>query len=532
LKTDVKKFKTISGVELKSHYKPEDLKDHTYETKLGDPGHYPFTRGITEEMYREKHWVMGLYSGFSSAKESNKRFKHLIEQGQTGFAIAMDLPTQMGLDSDHPMCDGEVGKVGVPLNSLRDMEELFDGVPLEKVRQIRTAANANSLIYLSMVVAFARKNNIEPNDIGIWIQNDVLKEYVCRGTYIFPPKASVKLAIDTVEYCVKNLPNWTPMAVTGYHFRDAGGTAYQELAFAFADVVAYVDAALERGLDIDAFAPKLFMFLGAHIDLGEEVSKYRAARRIWARLMKERYSAKLPESCALNIFSYTQGGALAADQPLNNIIRVTIEALGAILGGAQTLATSSYDEAFATPTQEAATIALRTQQIIAHESGVANTVDMLGGSYAIEKMTDQFEEYVFDYLDKIDGMGGAVACVEKGYFQQELSDSAYKFQKSIDSGERPFVGVNMFREEKEVEIPVFKVDDSVTQTEIAKLKQLKSERDNEAVEKALENIKEQAREDKNLAEPIIEAITLYATNGEICEALKQVYGTYRPPTIY
>ncbi len=526
------KFRTISGIPLKSVYTANDVSLSEADEKVGLPGHYPFARGITEEMYRENFWVMGQYSGFASAEEANQRYRYLIEQGQTGFSIALDLPTQMGFDSDHPMAEGEVGKVGVAIDSLKDIEELFRGIQLEKVRQIRTTANATALIMLAMYVVFARKNNIDPNNIRFFLQNDILKEFYCRGTFIYPPAASVKLSVDVIEYCSKNLQNWTPISICGYHIRDAGATASQELAFAFADMICYTDEALKRGINIDEFAPSLYTFLAAHIDLIEEVAKFRAARRVWARIMKERYGAKDPRSQSLRIFTMTMGGALTAQQPLNNVARVTIETLAAVLGGVQMIATSSYDEALSIPTEESVTVALRTQQILAYEAGVTQTVDPLGGSYVVEYLTDRIEREVLEYLDKTSAIGGAVACIEKGYFQRELSESAYRFQKTIDDGDRTVVGVNKFCDDKEFQIPLFTVDDEVAERQIAKLRKLKETRDNPAVQAALAKLKQKTEQDENLAEAMIEAVECYATVGEICETLRSVYGPYKPPTVF
>ncbi len=526
------KFRTLSGISLKSVYTQEDFSGQTNIDKLGQPGQYPFTRGITSEMYRENFWVMGQYSGFASAEEANQRYRYLIEQGQTGFSIALDLPTQMGYDSDHSMAEGEVGKVGVAIDSLKDIEELFRGIQLEKVRQIRTTANATALIMLAMYVAFARKNQIDPNNIRFLLQNDILKEFYCRGTFIFPPAASVKLSVDVIEYCAKSLPNWTPITICGYHIRDAGATASQELAFAFADLICYADEALKRGIAIDDFAPSLYAFLASHIDLIEEVAKFRAARRVWAKIMKERYGSVDPRSQRLRIFTMTMGGALTAQQPLNNVARVTIEALASVLGGVQTIATSSYDEALGIPTEESVTVALRTQQILAYEAGVTQTVDPLGGSYVVEHLTDTIEKEVMEYLDKTDSVGGAVACIEKGFFQRELSESAFRFQKSIDDGERTIVGVNKFCDDKEFQIPLFTVDDAVAERQIAKLQQLKETRDNVAVKTALADLRTQALDNQNLGNAMIEAVSCYATIGEICETLRSVYGVYKPPTVF
>lgn len=527
-----KKYQTISGTEVNALYTPSDIQGFDYDQKLGKAGEYPFTRGINSEMYRENLWVMGQYSGFSTPEEANKRYRYLIEQGQTGFSIALDLPTQMGYDSDHPMSEGEVGKVGVSINSLADVETLFDGIELQKVRQIRTTANANSLILMAMFIAFARKNNVDPKDIKFLLQNDILKEYFCRGTFIFPPKAGVKLSVDVIEYCSKNLPAWTPLAVCGYHIRDGGATASQEIAFAMTDAICYLDAAVKRGLDIDSFAPSLYFFLASHIDLLEEVAKFRAARRVWAKILKERYKSKDEASQRMSIFIMTMGGALTAEQPLNNVARVTVETLAAVLGGVQTIATSSYDEALSIPTEESVTVALRTQQILAYESGVTETVDPLGGSYYVEYLTDRIEKEVFEYIEKIDKLGDAITAIEQGFYQKELADAAYRYQKSIDDGERVIVGVNKFTDSHSAKVPLFKVNDEVAQRQIKKLQELKKGRDEEKVAQMLEMLANSAKKDENLADAMIEAVSAYATIGEICDTLRGVFGKYKPPTIF
>ena len=532
MKGKIKKHQTISGVALKPVYTPKDISDFDYDKQLGLPGHYPFTRGLSEDMYRDKLWIMGQYSGFSTPEEANKRYRYLIEQGQTGFSIALDLPTQMGYDSDHLMAEGEVGKVGVSINSLEDVETLFAGIQLEKVRQIRTTANANSLIMMAMFVAFARKNNIDPNNIKFFLQNDVLKEYFTRGTFIFPPGAGVKMSVDVIEYCSKNMPSWTPLAVCGYHIRDGGATAVQEIAFAVADGMCYLDAAVKRGINIDAFAPSLFFFLASHIDLLEEVAKFRAARRVWAKLLKKRYGAKKAESQSMNIFIMTRGGALTAEQPLNNIARVTIETLAAVLGGVQTIATSSFDEALSIPTEESVTVALRTQQILGYETGVTETVDPLGGAYYVEQMTNKIEQEVFEYLEKIEAMGGAIAAIESGFYQKELADAAYKYQKAVDSEERVIVGVNRFTDSKSAKVPLFKVNDAIAHKQIAKLLALKQRRNNTQVQETLAKLAAAARQNANLGEAMIEAVANYATVGEICDTLRDVFGGYKPPTIF
>lgn len=527
---EVKKYQTISGREIQSVYQQEDAALNT--EKLGLPGEYPFTRGITSQMYRDNLWVMGQYSGFSTAEEANERYRYLIGQGQTGFSIALDLPTQMGYDSDHFMAVGEVGKVGVAIDSLADIETLFAGIQMEKVRQIRTTANANSIILMAMFIAFAKKNNIEPGNIKFLLQNDILKEYFCRGTFIFPPAAGVKLSVDVIENCAKNLKAWTPLAICGYHIRDAGATAAQEIAFALADAICYIESALKRGLKIDDFAPSLYFFLAAHIDLLEEVAKFRAARRIWAKLLKDRYGAQDPESQKMKIFIMTMGGALTAEQPLNNVPRVTIEALAAVLGGVQTIATSSFDEALSIPTQESVTVALRTQQILAYETGITGTADPLGGSYYVESLTDTIEGEVMQYLEKIENLGGAVAALEQGFFQKELADAAYAFQRRVDSGERVLVGVNKFADKQASKVPLFKVNEAVEENQIKKLTALKASREQNALQASLVHLAEAAERGENLTTTMVAAVSNYATIGEICEILRSVYGKYKPPTIF
>ncbi len=526
------KHKTLSGYELKACYGPGDMAQFDYDRQLGMPGEYPFTRGIRENMYRDSLWVMGQYSGFASAEEANKRYRYLIEQGQTGFSIALDLPTQMGIDSDAPIAEGEVGKVGVAIDSLADIESLFDGIQLEKVRQIRTTANANSIIMLGFYVAFARKHGIDPNKIGFFLQNDCLKEYICRGTYIFPPRASVKLAADVIEYTARHLPNWTPIAVSGYHIREAGATAAQEVAFTLANMIAYLDAAVGRGVDVDACARNIYFFLAAQVDFLEEVAKFRAARRVYAKIMKERYRAQDAETQRLKIFVFTCGSALTAEQPLNNIVRVTLETMAAVAGGCQTLSTSSFDEAFSIPTEEAVTVALRTQQIVGYESGITQTVDIMGGSYACEMLTDRIEAEIWSTLEEIEKQGGAVKCIEEGYFHRLLSDGAYRFQKSVDDGERVIVGVNKFRDDKVPEIPTFKLSDETGRKQSEKLARLRASRDNIRVGRALDAVLCTAQNDANLGDVMIEACAAYATMGEICDVLKQVYGKYTPLKIY
>ena len=527
-------FTTSSGLPLERLYASEDWPPDSASPaeKLGYPGAFPFTRGITPTMYRSQFWVMGMYSGYGSAEEANERYRTLLDRGQTGFSIALDLPTQCGYDADHSLAVGEVGLTGVHIGSLADMERLFEGIPLERVRQIRTTANAIGPIIAAMYIAAFEKQGVNIRNTRMFIQNDVLKEYFARGTYIFPPEAAVKLSSDVIEYCARNLPAWTPLAMSGYHIRDRGSTATQELAFTFANGLAYLDQVCRRGMSIDTFGPQIWTFLSAGIDVLEEVAKFRAARRIWARLMRTRYGAQNPETMKLKIFAYTLGGNLVAQQPLNNIARVAIETLAAVLGGVQTIATSSYDEAYAIPTEDAATIALRTQQIVAHEAGVTATIDALGGSYAIESLTDTIEADVFSYLDKIEALGGAVRCIEEGFYDRELSEAAYRYQRQIEMNERIMVGLNAYKSEEEQPIPVFRANPETEQRQIEGLRLLRQQRDNRLVAKTLADLAEQARANENLLPALIETVKAYATVGEICDQLRTVYGVYEPRHVF
>ena len=524
-----KEFKTASSIPVKEVYTPSDLEEigFNYSKDLGLPGTYPFARGIVKDMYRENLWIMGQYSGYGTAEESNRRYKYLIEQGATGFSIALDLPTQIGYDSDHPMARGEVGKVGVAIDSLKDMETLFEGIPLNRVRQIRTTANAIGPIFVALFLAIAEKQGISPLDFSILLQNDVLKEYVARGTYIFPPKPSVRVCTDVIEYCSTHLPEWIPINFCGYHLREAGCTAVQEIAFTFANAIAYIESTSARGLHIDQFAPKLTCMFSGGIDLFEEIAKFRAARRIWAKLMNNRFGAKEPESQSLRIFCFTAGSNLTTQQPLNNIVRVTLEALGAALGGVQIMATSSYDEGYATPSREAATIALRTQQIIAYESGVINTVDPLGGSFFIERLTREIEERVWKYIDKIDEMGGTIAAIANRFFQNEIEEAAYRYQKKIENRENIVVGVNEFKSSDVTEIEILKVNPEVEVKQVKNLLEMKRDRDNKKVKKCLSILKQVTKEGKNIIPATFEAVKAYATVGEICDTLKEVFGEYK-----
>jgi len=473
-----------------------------------------------------------MYSGYGSAEEANERYRTLLDRGQTGFSIALDLPTQCGYDADHPLATGEVGVTGVHIGSLADMERLFEGIPLEKVRQIRTTANAIGPIIAAMYIATFEKQGVNIRNTRMFLQNDSLKEYFARGTYIFPPEAGLKLSADVIEYCARHLPDWTPVAMSGYHIRDRGSTATQELAFTFADGLAYANEVCRRGLNIDAFAGQIWTFLSAGIDVLEEVAKFRAARRVWAKLMRERFGAQNPETMKLKIFAYTLGGNLVAQQPLNNIARVAIETLAAALGGVQTVATSSYDEAYSIPTEDAATIALRTQQIVAKEAGVTGTVDPFGGSYAIEALTDKIEAEVFKYLEKIETLGGAVRCIEEGVFDRELSEAAYRYQRQIETKDRVLVGLNEYKSEEEQPIPTFRGNPETERRQIARLQELRQKRDNASVKKCLASLTDAARANENLMPALIETVKSYATLGEICEALRVVYGVYEPSQVF
>jgi methylmalonyl-CoA mutase N-terminal domain/subunit len=494
---------------------------------IGLPGIYPFVRGIFKEMYRENLWIMGQYSGYGTAEESNRRYKYLIEQGATGFSIALDLPTQVGYDSDHPMARGEVGRVGVAINSLRDMEILFDGIPLNRVRLIRTTANAIGPIFVAFFLAIAEKQGISPLDFSILLQNDILKEYVARGTYIFPPKPSVRLCTDVIEYCSTHIPEWIPINFCGYHLREAGSTAVQEIAFTFANAIAYIKSTIDRGLPIDQFAAKFTCMFSGGIDLFEEIAKFRAARKIWAKLMKDRFGANDPRSQSLRIFCFTAGSPLTLQQPLNNIVRVTLEALGAVLGGVQIMASSSYDEGYATPSHEAATIALRTQQIIAYESGVVRTADPLGGSFFIERLTREIEEHVWKYIETIDEMGGAITAIENRFFQNEIEEAAHRYQKRIENKEAVVVGVNEFKSSDVKEIEILKVNPEVEEKQIRNLLEMKRGRDHQKIKRCLSVLKHVAQEEKNIIPATLEAVKAYATIGEICDTLKEVFGEYR-----
>ena len=521
------KFPERKNFEAQRLYTPLDIEDFDYGEKLGFPGQYPFTRGVQPTMYRGRLWTMRAYAGFATAEETNARYKYLLEAGQTGLSVAMDLPTQIGLDSDHELSHGEVGKVGVAIDSLADMEALFDGIPLDKVSTSMTI-NGPAAVLLAMYVAVAEKQGVKPEALKGTIQNDILKEYIARGTYIFPPRPSMRLITDTFEYCSKNIPKWNTISVGAYHIREAGASEVQEIAFAFANAMAYIDAAIKAGQKVDDFAPGISWIFTAGLDFFGEVAKFRAARRLWARIMKERYGASVPKAQMLRVHVHTAGSVLTAQQPLNNVVRITWQALSAVLGGIQSMACCAYDEAIALPTEESATLALRTQQLLAYESGVTDTIDPLAGSYYIETLTDKIEKEAYDYIDKIDRMGGAVAAIEQGYMQQEMAAHAYEFQHEVELGKRTVIGVNKFNDSKKLaEQDVLTADLSVGERQIARLEKMKAARDNEAVKAALEKLREAAKGTENLMPYLIDAVKTYATLGEICGVLREEFGEYK-----
>lgn len=525
-------IRTISGIPLRRVYIPDDFhagagtEEQAYRENLGFPGEYPFTRGVQPTMYRGRHWTMRQYAGFGMARETNERFRYLLEQGQTGLSVAFDLPTQIGYDSDHPLAYGEVGKVGVAIDSLADMETLFDQIPLDSVSTSMTI-NAPAAILLAMYIVVAEKQGARRANLRGTIQNDILKEYVARGTYMFPPSPSMRLIADTFRFCTAELPKWNSISISGYHIREAGATAIQEVAFTLADAIAYVESALSIGLNIDEFAGRLSFFFSSGSELLEEVAKFRAARRLWAKILKERFGATSPRSLAMRFHSQTSGAMLTAQQPYNNVVRVTLHALAAILGGAQSLHTNSLDEALALPTEESVRIALRTQQILAHETGIADTVDPLGGSYAIEALTDEIELRAKEYLSRIDELGGMVRAIDEGMIQREIEDASYRYQRDIESGTRVIVGVNRFQQEGAPFDEVMSHDPRVHERQTGEVTRLRVERDRGAVQTALAELEVAALDDEApLMEPIIEAVRVYATLGEISDVLRGVFGEY------
>ncbi len=521
-----KEFLNTSGIPVHRLYTPVHTKDLDYLTDVGFPGSYPFTRGVQPTMYRGRHWTMRQYAGFGNAEESNKRYKFLLEQGQTGLSVAFDLPTQIGYDSDHDMAMGEVGKVGVAISSLEDMETLFDGIPLDQVSTSMTI-NSPAAVLLAMYLAVAEKQGVSPEQLRGTIQNDILKEYSSRGTYIFPPTPSMRIVTDIFAFCSEKVPQWNSISISGYHIREAGSTAVQEIAFTLANGIAYVEAALQAGLNVDAFGPRISFFFNAHLDFFEEVAKYRAARRLWAKIMKERFKAKDPRSLMIRFHTQTAGCTLTAQQPKNNIVRVAFQALAAVLGGTQSLHTNSMDEALCLPSEEAVQVALRSQQIVAYETGVSDTVDPLGGSYYVEELTREIFSRAEAYINKIDEMGGAAAAIEKGFIQREIQDSAYQYQREIERGERVVVGLNRFQVQEEKPKNLLRVDPALRLSQIEKLKKMKARRDQRLVAEALAELKKAAAGKDNLMVPILRAVKTYATLGEICDTLREVFGEYR-----
>ncbi len=522
-------FTTASFTPVNPLYTPADLQND-YNASISYPGGFPFTRGIHPSMYRGRFWTMRQYAGFGTAKESNERYRYLLKQGQSGLSVAFDLPTQIGYDSDDPVAYGEVGKVGVAIDTLADMEILFDQIPLDKVSTSMTI-NAPAAILLAMYIAVAEKQGVARNKIIGTIQNDILKEYIARGTYIFPPKPSMRLITDVFEFCAKEVPKWNTISISGYHIREAGSTASQEVGFTLANGIAYVDAAINAGLDVDQFAVRLSFFFNAHNDILEEVAKYRAARRLWARIMKERFSAQNPKSMMLRFHTQTAGSTLTAQQVDNNIVRVTIQTLAAVLGGTQSLHTNSKDEALALPTEDSVRVALRTQQIVAEESGVTNTIDPLAGSYYVEAMTDRIEKEAKDYIDRIDALGGMIEAIDAGYVQTEIQKSAYKFEKEIEAKDRIVVGVNKYQIDEDEPTELLKIDMKVQEEQIKFLNEIKAERDNINVKEKLENLKNAAGGKDNLIPLIIDAVKTYASIGEISNTLRAVFGEYKENVI-
>ncbi len=517
-----KPFRTDSDIEIDRLYLPRGF---SYEDQLGFPGEFPFTRGVYPSMFRNRFWTMRQYAGFGTAEESNGRYRYLIGQGTTGLSVAFDLPTQIGYDSDHPLAEGEVGKVGVAIDSLADMEALFDGIPLQGVTTSMTI-NATAAILLCMYVAVARKQGADLATLSGTVQNDILKEDIARGTHIYPPASSMRLVTDIFEWCSDNLPKWNTISISGYHIREAGSTAVQELAFTLANGIAYVQAAVDRGLDIDRFGGQLSFFFNAHNNFFEEIAKFRAARRLWARIMKERFGAKQEETMKLRFHAQTGGATLTAQQIDNNVVRVTLQALAAVLGGCQSLHTNARDEALALPTEEAARLALRTQQVIAYESGVTETVDPLGGSYYLESLTNDMERRVWEYIEKVDACGGAVAAIEQQFYQSHIAESAYQYQMAIEKKEKIVVGVNEFRGGDELQPEILRIEEGIRLKQLDRLKSVKAQRSNQAVEAALEQLKMAARESRNVLPPILAAVEAYATIGEISDTLRSVWGEY------
>ncbi len=523
-------FRTLSGLPVERLYTPEDLAATSPESDIGYPGEFPFTRGVYPTMYRGRLWTMRQYAGFGTAAETNRRFRYLLDQGQTGLSVAFDLPTQIGLDSDHTLAVGEVGRVGVAIDSLEDMLTLFDGIPLDRVSTSMTI-NATAAMLLALYVAVAKHQGAEIKRLAGTVQNDVLKEYIARGTYIFPVKSAMRIVTDMFAWCRTEVPNWNVISISGYHIREAGSTADQEVAFTLGNAIAYVEAAVEAGLQVDEFAPQLSFFFNAHNDLLEAVAKYRAARRLWARIVQDRFHARDPRSLLLRFHAQTAGSALTAQQPENNLVRVALQALAAVLGGCQSLHCNALDEALALPTEQTALLALRTQQILAHETGVANTIDPLGGSYAIEALTNEIERRASDYLRRIDAMGGMLRAVEQSYVQAEIQKAAYDYQMTVERGQQTVVGMNQFQSEKEVPIPLLRIDPDIERTQVERLRALRVRRDAAKTSAALAGVERRARGTENLMPAVLAAIEAWATVGEIADALRRVFGEYEESVV-
>lgn len=525
-------FLTSSDIPVGRIYTPIDIADSGYLRDLGFPGEFPLTRGVFPTMYRARFWTMRQYAGFGTAEQTNQRFRYLLEQGQKGLSVAFDLPTQVGFDCDHPMAHGEVGRAGVSVGTLRDMEIIFDRIPLDAVTTSMTI-NAPAIILLAMYIAVGERQGLEQYQLRGTVQNDVLKEYAARNLYIFPPKSSIRMVTDIFEYCSQYMPRWNTISISGYHIREAGADAVEEIAFTFANAIAYVQAAIDRGLDLDKFAGRLSFFFAAHNNFFEEIAKFRAARRLWAKIMKERFGAKNPASWRLRFHTQTSGVSLTAQQPYNNITRVTLQALAAVLGGTQSLHTNSFDEAHALPSEQAAMLALRTQQVIAYESGITDTVDPVAGSYFVEYLTNQIEERASKYIEQIDNMGGAVAAIEKGFMQREIAENAYRFQKEVEAEKRIIVGVNRFPMEEKIRMEILRIDSKIERKLIKRLNRTKQQRDEWKVDEILNKLRKAAeRENVNLVPFMLQAVKGYATLGEICSTLREVYGEYKPPSFF
>jgi methylmalonyl-CoA mutase N-terminal domain/subunit len=521
-------FSTVSGKQIQALYTPCDVNDFDYGTRLGFPGQYPYSRGVQTSMYRGRLWTMRMFAGLGSAEETNERFHHLVNEGQTGLSTAFDMPTLMGYDTEASRSRGECGRCGVAIDTLKDMEILFDGLPIDQLTTSMTI-NPPAPVLWAMYIAMAEKRGIPREKLGGTIQNDMLKEFIAQKTFMCPPEPSVRLIVDTIEFGVREVPRWNVISISGYHIREAGSTAVQELAFTLADGIAYVEAAIQRGLDVDAFAPRLSFFFNAHIDFFEEIAKYRAARRMWANIMKDRFQTKSGRSMWLRFHTQTAGCSLTAPQPFNNVVRTSVEALAAVLGGTQSLHTNSFDEVLAIPTEEAATIALRTQQILGEETGVANTIDPLGGSYFVESLTNEMEDAAYEYIHKIDDMGGMLKAIERNYPQMEIADAAYRFQRELDAKQKVMVGVNKYVVKDEIPVDIYHVDETLEKRQIARTNQVKNSRDQKKVAQCLERLGEACEGNDNVMPYLIEAASAYATLQEMCDVFRRVFGVYRDP---